>query len=176
MKSNSKAQLNLFEEEKQKLTHGGEYSVGRRKLKRPLSLRKPMHVVLRSERAKGSWSLRAFQNQPQVSRLINKFGKRFHVSVYRYSINSNHVHLVTRAKRREDFQNFMRALCGAMVLAVTKSRKTKRIGRFWDHLAFSRVVEWGNAYRKLIAYVVQNQMEANGLVSYKPRKRRPAPA
>jgi len=52
----------------------------------------------------------------------------------------NHLHLLARARRRADFQSFLRDLGGSLAIAVTGARKGNRIGRFWDKLAWSRVV------------------------------------
>src|SRR5438552_3066877 len=41
--------------------HGGEHSIGKRKEQRPISVKKTMHIVMKSSKAKGTYSLRAFQ-------------------------------------------------------------------------------------------------------------------
>lgn len=70
---------------------------------------------------------------------------------------------------RADSQNFLRALAGNVACKVIGAYKGKRVGKFWDLLAFSRIVEWGRSYISLIKYVEQNQKEADGTISYKPR-------
>ena len=51
---------------------------------------------------------------------------------------------------------------------VMKSSRAK--GKFWDLLVFSRIVEWGKAFRIVMAYVLQNELEANGEIPYKARR------
>ncbi len=46
---------------------------------------------------------------------------------------------------------------------VTGAKKGSAFGRFWDALAYSRVVEWGRAYFIAKYYVIQNEMEAEGI-------------
>lgn len=44
--------------------------------------------------------------------------------------------------------------------------------RIFDLPAFTRIAEWGKAFKTLTDYVVQNVMEASGLTPYQPRKPR----
>jgi hypothetical protein len=66
-------------------------------------------------------------------------------------------------KRREHLQNFLRALAG------TIARKVKNKGTFWSFLAFSRVVEWGKAFKLVQIYIEKNVLEASGGIRYTPR-------
>ena len=147
---------------------GGEYSRGKRKAPRPISIKKPMHVVMRAEKARGVLSLRNPRNFSMVNHWIKTFAKRFDVKIYRYSINSNHVHIALRAKTRESFQNYLRATAGVIGLKILNAASI-RVGKFWDLLAFSRIVEWGRGYEILLKYVLQNQLEAEGSIAYRLR-------
>ena len=51
------------------LVHGGEYSVGKRKIIRPVSTKKPMHLTLRSSFAIGRYSFRVKKNRDFISKL-----------------------------------------------------------------------------------------------------------
>ena len=132
-----------------------------------------MHVVMRAEKARGILSLRNPRNFSMVNHWIKTFAKRFDVKIYRYSINSNHVHIALRAKTRESFQNYLRATAGVIGLKILNAAKIKAKGRFWDLLAFSRIVEWGRGYEILLKYVLQNQLEAEGSIAYRPRNKSP---
>lgn len=164
--------------ERMSLVHGGEHSVGKRKTQRPISTKKPMHIVMRSTRASGAISLRGSGQRGMVESLLMKYKRRFSIKIYKYSINSNHIHLAVRAYKRENLQNFLRAFAGELALQLLRKFKLK--GKFWDLLAFSRLVEWGKSFRNLIEYVVMNQKEAVGLIAYRPRshanRRNPGPA
>src|SRR6267378_1454700 len=113
-----------------KTTHGGELSRGKRKTRRPLSLKKPIHVVLRSSRARGVWSLRSFKNKSKVDNLILRLAVRFKIRIYRFANVGNHIHIVMRTKERVYFQNYIRSLAGLIVCTVTGARKGLKIGRF----------------------------------------------
>ena len=159
------AQLDL----KGPTTHGGEYSKGKRKKQRPISIKKSMHIVMKSSKAKGSYSLRAIHHKTKVEELIWRYAKRFHIKIYRFSVNFNHIHFVLKAKRREHLQNFLRTTAGLIACFILKAKKGIKKGKFWNLLAFSRIVEWGKAFRIAMAYLLQNELEASGLIPYKVR-------
>jgi len=151
-------------------THGGEHSVGKRKKQRPISVKKSMHLVMKSSRAKGSYSLRAIHNKGKVEELVWRYARRFHIKIYRFTVNFNHIHFVLRAKRREHLQNFLRTTAGLIACHILKAKKGTKRGKFWDLLVFSRIVEWGKAFRIVMAYVLQNELEASGEIPYKARR------
>ena len=62
--------------------HGGEYSLGKRKRQRPISIKKSMHVVMKSSRAKGKYSLRTIQNKSKVEELLKRYGRLFNIKIY----------------------------------------------------------------------------------------------
>src|SRR5882672_12468759 len=90
--------------------HGGSVGRGRRKLERPVSVRRPMHVVLTSQRARGAWSLR--KHERVVRDALRAMARRFGVRVYDYANVGTHLHLLVRARRRETFQAFLRSFAG----------------------------------------------------------------
>src|SRR3954454_20013609 len=85
--------------------HGGTLGRGRRKLERPVSTRRPMHVVLTSERARGPWSLR--RHERAVRDTLRETAQRFGIRVYEFANVGSHLHLLVRARRREAFQAFL---------------------------------------------------------------------
>jgi REP element-mobilizing transposase RayT len=144
-------------------THGGEASRGRRKGARPVATKRPMHVILRSSRARGEWNFLRRAHATRVKGIAHSTARRFGVRLHRFENVGNHLHLIVQAKRRADFQNFLRVLAQAVCFLVTKARKGSPIGKFWDALAFSRVVEWGRDYLNLLEYLRKNEWEAGGM-------------
>jgi hypothetical protein len=71
----------------------------------------------------------------------------------------SHLHLVLRARRREGFQGFLRSFSGIVARRITGAERGRRRGRFFDGLAWSRVVSWGRDYWGLRHYVFRNQIE-----------------
>lgn len=147
------AQQSLFNPGK--YVHGGEHSIGKRKGARPLVTKRPMHLVLRAEAAKGSWFLLRQANARLVKEKIAYFSKRWDVRIYEWANGGTHLHLLVKGRTREGLKNFMRALSGSLAMAVTGAKKGSALGkRFWDLLLFTRVVEWGRAFRAARAYIV----------------------
>src|SRR3954454_13112036 len=137
--------------------HGGALRRGRRKLERPVSTRRPMHVVLTSQRARGPWSLR--RHDKIVREALRTIAQRFGVQVYDCANVGSHLHLLVRARRREAFQGFLRSFAGLVARRITGARRGRPSGRFFDGLAWSRVVEWGRDYFGVRHYVFRNQIE-----------------
>src|SRR5512142_947575 len=95
-----------------RLEHGGDIGRGQRKLSRPLSSRRPTHVVLRSSRARGQWSLRRRDNEAIVAEELEQAAQRYGVKIYERATVATHLHLLVRARRREELRNFLRAVGG----------------------------------------------------------------
>ena len=89
-------QLSLFDRqvraELARTEHGGDLRRGCRKLERPVSTRRPMHIVLSSRRARGSWSLR--KHDRVVRDVMRRMARRFDVRVYDFANVGSHLHLV----------------------------------------------------------------------------------
>src|ERR1700704_4977607 len=140
--------------------HGGALRRGHRKLERPVSTRRPMHVVLHSARARGVWSMQAHRRK--IREALRACVSPSGVRVYDFANVGSHLHLLVRARRREAFQAFLRSFAGIVARVVTGARRGQplRGGPFWSALAWSRVVAWGRDYRGVRNYVFRNRIEA----------------
>jgi hypothetical protein len=157
-------QLRLFphrlQRELARTEHGGDIRRGRRKLERPVSVRKPIHVTLHSDRAHGDWSM--LRHQRRVREALRVCARRSAVRIYDLANVRTHLHLLVRARQRPAF----RAFCGRS-LASSREPSPARDegapvvgGRFWSGLAWSRVVTWGREYWNVRRYIFHNQIEA----------------
>ena len=138
-----------------KLIHGGDLSKGKRKTERPLKMNKPIHIVLRAKRSGLTTKER------KITNLLKQYAKRFNIKLYRHSVNSNHIHLLLITPRRKNFQDYLRSITGIIAKLMG--------GKLWANLAFSRLANWGREFKTLVDYVIKNQLEAHGLISYTPR-------
>jgi REP element-mobilizing transposase RayT len=140
--------------------HGGEHGFGRRKVERPVSTRRAMHLTLHSERARGSWSL--LRHQAMVRAALRICARRSGVRVYDFANVGSHLHLLIRARKRVDFQAFLRSFAGVVARAITGARRGRPVpgGRFWSTSAWSRIVAWGRDYWGVRRYIFRNQIEA----------------
>jgi REP element-mobilizing transposase RayT len=142
-------------------THGGEGSKHTRKLIRPLSSRKPLHLVLKSSHAKGKLTMRGLENEPAIEEILRKNARQFVVTIHWMQNVGNHIHLVLSFKRRVWFQNFLRTIAALIARQVTKARKGKPFGKpFWDYLAFTRVITGRRDFLGMKNYINKNRIEA----------------
>lgn len=150
------------------LIHGGKPSRGRRKSARPFSPKLPLHLVLRSTRAKGEWSFRHGRNQARVDGLVRRAATEAGIQIHKYANVGNHLHLLIETKDKASYRKFVRILSGAIAMAVTKARKSSPLRglttRFWDAIPFSRVVTRGRDFETTSAYIVKNLFEGEGLI------------
>jgi REP element-mobilizing transposase RayT len=166
------------------IEHGGDLAVTRRRSRRPVNPKKPVHIVLRSNLAVGRRSL--LKNQETVKRVLIKFSKHFGVRIYERAICGNHIHCLVKADSRRSLQNFFRVFAGQVAQEILRDfplqkheKKAFRGGThpknhksFWSRLLYSRIVRWGRDFRGVRNYVIDNTLEALGLKPYRPRKTR----
>ena len=149
--------------------YGGELRKTRkgRATARPLAYRQTMHVVLRASLAKGEWSFRRAKNYKNVCRLVEKFAVMYEVHILSMANVGNHLHLHVKFVNRPTYNAFIRALSGAIVMAVTGrnrwTKKTKEKLKFWDHRPYSRIVLSLRHFLNLKDYVAENQLEGQGV-------------
>ena len=133
---------------------------------RPVSSKDPMHLVVRSTKAKGAFSLRSTKNVVIVNRIVKAHCERYGVKLIEYSNNFNHLHLLVKFPSRAIYLRFIRSLTGHLALAVSGASKLANLkaifGKtgFWDFRPFTRVVRSFRGYRIARDYVVLNQLEA----------------
>ncbi len=165
--------------DKSRREHGGQLLIGRRKTRRPLSTKQPIHLVLRSDFAYGARSLT--KHIHLIETILREAAKRYGVRVYEKAIVSNHIHLLIRGKRRIDLQNFFRMLAGHIAQNIlsrhplTENQAPKSVQRdkqnkFWETKIYSRLITWGREFKKVKNYVVQNVREATEFIIYKKRR------
>jgi hypothetical protein len=145
------------------IEHGGDVGKGKRKRARPLDTKKPLHVVLRSSRATRDWSMLRSSFAGRIKNDARRLARRYGLTLYRYANVGNHIHMLARARSRPGLQCFLRVFAGVTAKLVTGARRGRPVGRFWDRLAYSRIVSWGREYRSVAAYVRQNEDEARGI-------------
>lgn len=140
------------------------------KTARPLSTKKAMHVVLRSSRATGEWSLRNLRNQKIIERILRRLAKEYGIKIHEFGNAGDHLHLLIRLKNRSSFAPFIRALTGTIALQVTKANKlTKLKEKFWDYRPWTRILELKKAYTLAKDSLIQHHLAAIGYLAYRPR-------
>jgi REP element-mobilizing transposase RayT len=142
-------------------SHGGMRAKGKRKTSRPFFAKTPLHLVLKSDRAKGEWSLLHRKHKSKITSMIYVYAKRFKVRVINSANVGNHLHLLVKAEEKKNLADFLRVLAGRIAVTVTGARKyVKRIGKFWSNLYWSRLINWGRDFFHTHQYITCNLIEA----------------
>ena len=137
------------------LFHGGEIARGRRKNARPLSSKRPLHLVLKAARP-----IRAHQSL--FRNKLFQLGEKFQIRIYSSAVAADHVHLVLKISGRRQYAAFIRSYTSYLARTLGKG--------LWKLLPFTRVASWGSDFRGLLRYLEQNRREASGEWEFRPRK------
>ncbi len=151
-------------------TFGGQLLQNKRKSKRPLSIRAPIHLVIKSEKAKGNLSF--VNHQSVIVRAISAISKKWNVTVYDKAINFNHVHFVIRIKSESDYRSWIRELASEIVRLISIKTGTKLI-QFFSLRPWTRILRWGRDFKNALNYLILNQTEVVGLRPTKKSKSDP---
>lgn len=119
-------------------THGGVSLKKRRKIKRPLIPGLTTHLVLKSSKAQGQLSF--YQHKKLVHALMKEKAKKFFVEIIDSVNMGNHLHIKVRFKDPKRFQQFLKSYTALLARKITGARKEKPFGKFWDGLAYTRVL------------------------------------
>jgi REP element-mobilizing transposase RayT len=148
------AMLPLFPNE-QKPQRTLKEQKGKRKKKRNLPKRKPIHLILKSRYI-------LLTHKGWIQEKINKYGKKFFIKVHNLAICGDHVHFAIEIPHRDEYNKFIRALTGVIARKMGKG--------IWSLMPLTKVFEWNKGFRNLMAYIDRNRLEAEGKIAYKPRK------
>jgi REP element-mobilizing transposase RayT len=164
---------------------GGRLLHGRRRRQRPLSVKDPVHLILRSSWASGLNSFLRPHNKNAIQKIIATTAQKYGVRVYRTAIASNHIHSIVRIHSRRLYRTFIRVLAGKIASHVMKNQSFKIFRKglrgdppeiqgkgqaFWQFRPFTRLMHWGRDFTKCCAYLKQNTLEALGFTPHKPRQ------
>jgi REP element-mobilizing transposase RayT len=156
-------QLNLLP--KPSIEHGGSIRKGKRKIQRPFDRKRPLHIVMRSTRATRDWSFLHRRNKGAVHALLVNIAERYQVRLYKYENVGNHLHLLALFPSRRELKAFLRVFAQRVMFQITGARKGKPQGRFFDAIAYSRVVSWGREFTALKTYLWKNALESLGFTA-----------
>lgn len=160
----------ILQDSSWKKSFGGTLVKSNPKFARPISLKRPLHLVMHSHCARGSRSMLSSAHANGVERILQAQARRFGVHIYRYANSGNHLHLVIKPRSREAYRSFIRSVSGLIPRLILKAEKSAAKGiKFWTARPFTRIVEWGRDYLGLSAYLTQNRLESLGFAKYQPR-------
>jgi REP element-mobilizing transposase RayT len=134
---------------------------------RALSVKNSMHLVLRSSKAKGSWSFTRAENKSKIQAIVKKHAAKNFIKVISFANVGNHLHLHIQLPHRRAYFSFIRAISGAIALTVTKANKLKKLvnshsDRFWDYRPFTKVITSFKYFLNMKDYLAINRLEGEG--------------
>lgn len=141
-------------------THGGTNTKGRRKEFRPLSSQKTIHLVLKSDKAKGHYSFLTAKNKPMIEKILKEKAQKFGVKLAEHANVGNHLHIKLRIQSRTGFQKFLKSITCLIARKVTGAKKGQKFGPFWQGLAFTRVLTSAFEELQLRGYIEANHEQA----------------
>src|SRR5262245_18202332 len=116
-------QLEFTELRKTKRYFGGSYlKNSHAKTKRPLDSKYPIHLVMRSSKAKGSSSMRNPRNFKTVNEIFHSTAKKRGLKVYRFANVGNHLLAVIKLHSIHLWAAFIRELSGKLALDLQRQR------------------------------------------------------
>ncbi len=101
-------------------------------------------------------------NKNHIDRYIREISEKWGVRVYRFANVGNHIHMLIQVKKRWQLRAFLRESAGTIARVITGAKKGYSVGRFWDELLWSRIVNWGRDLKRLGGYFAKNIFEAIG--------------
>lgn len=148
---------------------GGKYlNKSHAKRPRPLSTKHPIHLVLRSKKARGELSFLHHQQFRKVNGIVSRTAKKHGIRIYDYANVGNHLHILIKLRSVRGWRAFIRELTGRLAQTVQGLGARDKKKGFWDQRPFTRIVRgWFKAYRIMKDYLIKNKLEAEGLI---PRK------
>ncbi|MCC6751565.1 MAG: hypothetical protein IT371_28190 [Deltaproteobacteria bacterium] len=118
-----------------------------------LASRFPVHVTMKV--VEGLPNLRSKKQLRAIEHAFVKSAGRFGMNLAHYSIQKNHLHLVTEAKDREVLMKGLRAL--AIRLAHALNRTVGRKGRVFRDRYHQHILRTPSEVKAALAYVLQNR-------------------
>lgn len=147
---------------------GGSLIKGNAREARPISTKRPLHVVMRSGLARGARSFLRPQNSRPIQDAVRRIARAQNVRIYRFANSGNHLHLIVLPTSRAAFMRFIRAISGLIARIVLRVQRGRPLRlKFWDARPFTRILEWGRDYKRACAYLELNVLEALGFVPFR---------
>lgn len=176
MKSAKNPQKQLSFLKKGEKSYGGELrKKGKNRGARPLATKTSMHLVLRSSKARGSWSFSNPKNKAKVRFFVEKQSRKYGVHVLSFANVGNHLHLQIQLTSRALYRPFIRGLTAGIAILVAGTTKNRPLdslagtpengvrARFWDYRPFTRILTSFREFLSVKDYIYINQLEGLGV-------------
>jgi REP element-mobilizing transposase RayT len=99
-------------------------------------------------------------NKIATQKILNEKARKFGISIADQANVGNHIHLKIRITSRVSFQKFLKSITALIARKITGARRGKPFGRFWQGLAYTRVLKSYTEELNLKGYFHANRSEA----------------
>jgi REP element-mobilizing transposase RayT len=140
--------------------YGGRTRLKLRKVARPFSPKLAVHLVFRSDLAKGERSMLLPRHKHLIQTELNRLSKRYRIKVYNFVNVGNHLHLLVKSETKQNLQKFLRVFTGQIAQTILQAKKGRAKGKFWSSIVYSRLVSFGRDFKTVMNYFVKNQVDA----------------
>jgi REP element-mobilizing transposase RayT len=145
---------------------GGSRLKSHPKKHRPLDGKLPLHVMIKSSKAKGIQSMRHPKNHVHVNRTVDRIAKKYGIKIFRFVNVGNHLHMLIQIKKTVLWPRFIRELTGRLAQFLQDLAGQQTAESFWDHRPFTRVVAgWKKAFGIMKEYMYLNHLVAEGHIN-----------
>jgi REP element-mobilizing transposase RayT len=135
---------------------GGALLSGKRKSRRPLSAKHPVHIVLKAT------GRRVFRpDDVKLKWLIRSECAKFRIQLYDSAPNWTHIHLLVRIPTRAAYVSWIRSLTSRIVRHLSKALAYD-MSRIFDLRPYSKIVSWGRQFKGTLRYHIKNKIAASG--------------
>ena len=142
-----------------RISYGGSKVQGSRKIKRPFSPKKFLHLVFRSDLASKGFSM--INNRAKIELELYALAFKYEINLKEYTNAGNHLHLLVKAPCRKHLQNFLKSFARRVSCLMVGPGK-----KFWTSLVYSRIVEWGRDVQNVSYYFIRNFLETEKQIPY----------
>jgi REP element-mobilizing transposase RayT len=143
-------QLPLLNEKIRTEFGGSLLKAGKRKAARPLDLSAPIHLVLKSDD-----QVSMIENFGVIKTQFGILSQKFGVRIYGLAVHEDHIHGLVKFPNRTIYRGWIRALSGTLTRKVP--------GLKWKLRPYTRILTWGQQFKKVRTYIAMNQSEADFL-------------
>ncbi len=102
-------------------------------------------------------------DRKEFTRLLWRANKRWKVSIYSYTITSNHVHLLLSSKKLSEMSGFMAHVSGGM--SRHHNHRRGKVGSFWQGRYRATLIQDGKHLSRCLFYIAMNMVRA-GVVDH----------
>lgn len=150
---------------------GGSLLLGKRKSRRPLSTKHPIHLVLKS-----SGSSHFNPGNRKIELLIKNQAKKYGIQIYDIALSWSHIHMLLKLPSREAYMSFIRTVTALLVGMIAKNKhftSRKLDKKTFDLRPFTKILTWGKQFKRVLEYHILNTLEAYAMMpKRKSTKRR----